>query len=158
MVVSCSCVSCLNLQPDDQVEMNIASLSGVEKKTRSVFFDVPIEVGHSLVSLPALVADGLFVDVLLGANWLKAVGACLNVGQLELVVNSEKLKLKKLPNPSKDFVGSGFRMYASEMVEISPGATVLCGVVHVPIARDELCFVNAKAGSGLLFNVFEQSN
>ena len=49
-------------------------------------------------------------------------------------------------------------MYAREMVEISPGATVLCGVVHVPVARDELCFVNAKAGLGLLFNVFEQSN
>ena len=138
--------------------MNIASLNGVEKKTRSVFFDVPIKVGHSLVSLPALVADGLFVDVLLGANWLKAVGACPDVGQLELVVDSEKLKLKKLPNPSKDFVGSGFKMYAREMVEISPGATVLCGVVHVPIACDQLFFVNAKAGLGLLFNVFEQSN
>ena len=79
MVVSQGCVSCLNLQPDDQVEMNIASLNGVEKKARSVFFDVPIEVGHSLVSLPALVADGLFVDALLGTNWLKAVGACLDV-------------------------------------------------------------------------------
>ena len=45
-------------------------------------------------------------------------------------------------------------MYASEMVEISPGATVLCGVVHVPVARDELCFVNAKAGLVLLFNFF----
>ena len=55
-------------------------------------------------------------------------------------------------------MGSGFRMYASEMVKISPGATVLCGVVHVPIACDELCFVNSKAGLGLLFNVFEQSN
>ena len=52
-------------------------------------------------------------------------------------------------------MGAGFRMYASEMVEISPGATVLCGVVHVPIARDKLCFVNAKAESGLLFNTFE---
>ena len=28
----------------------------------------------------------------------------------------------------------------------------------MPVARDELCFVNAKAGLGLLFNVFEQSN
>ena len=46
-------------------------------------------------------------------------------------------------------------MYASEMVEISPGASVLCGVVHVPVAHDELCFVNAKAGLGILFNVFE---
>ena len=138
--------------------MNIASLNGVEKKTRSVLFDVPIEVKHSLVSLPALVADGLFMDVLLGANWLKAVGACLDVGQLELVVDSEKLELKKIPNPSKDFLGSSFEMYTSEMVEISPGATVLCGVVHVPVACDELCFVNAKAGLGLLFNVSEQSN
>ena len=49
-------------------------------------------------------------------------------------------------------------MYTSEMFEISPGATVLCGVVHVPVACDELCFANTKAGLGLLFNVFEQSN
>ena len=66
----------------------------------------------------------MFVDVLLGANWLKAVGACLDVSFLELVVDLEKLKLKRLPDPSKDFVGSGFCMYASEMVEIPPSATV----------------------------------
>ena len=48
--------------------MNIASLNGVEKKLRSVFFDIPIKVGNSLVSLPVLVADGLFVDALLSAN------------------------------------------------------------------------------------------
>ena len=108
VVVSRGCVSRLSLKPDDQVEMNIASLNGVEKKSRDVFFDVPIEVGNSLVSLPALVADGLFVDVLLGANWLKAVNARLDVSRLELLVDSEKLKLKKLPDPSKDFVGSVF--------------------------------------------------
>ena len=55
--------------------MNIASLNGVEKKQMSVFFDLLIKFGHSLVTLPALVADGIFVDVLLGANWMKAVGA-----------------------------------------------------------------------------------
>ena len=49
-------------------------------------------------------------------------------------------------------------MYAFEMVEISPGATVQCGMVYVPVARDEICFVNAKAGLGLLYNFFEQSN
>ena len=122
------------------METNIASLNGVEKNSRSVFFDVSIKVRNSLVSLPALVADGLFVDVLLGANWLKAVGACLDVSRLELLVDSEKLKLKKLPDPSKDFVGSGFCICAGEKVEISPGATVECSVVHVPINRNELCF------------------
>ena len=48
--------------------MIISSLNGVEK-SRYAFFDVPIEVGNSLVSLPVLVADGLLVDVQLGANW-----------------------------------------------------------------------------------------
>ena len=43
-------------------------------------------------------------------------------------------------------MGSVFKMYASEMVELSPGATVLCGVIHVPVAHDELCFMNTKAG------------
>ena len=79
---------------------------------------------------------------------MKAAGACLDLSWLELVVESEKLKVKKLPDPSKDFVGSGFCMYASEMVEISPGATVKCGVVHVPVPKNELCFVNAKVGLG----------
>ena len=46
----------------------IDSLSGVEKKLRDVFFDIPIEVWNFLVSLPANVADGLLLDVLLGAN------------------------------------------------------------------------------------------
>ena len=53
VVVHCGCVSCLGLKPDDLVEMNIASLNGVEKKSSSVFFDVPVKVGGSLVSLPA---------------------------------------------------------------------------------------------------------
>ena len=37
VVVSHGCVSCLNLQPDDQVKMNIDFFNGVEKKARSVF-------------------------------------------------------------------------------------------------------------------------
>ena len=49
---------------------------------------------------------------------------------------------------------SGFKMYASDMVEISPGATVLCGVVHGPLAHDKFCFINTKARLGLLFNIF----
>ena len=90
--------------------MNIASLNGVKKKSRDAFFDKPIEVGNSLVSLPALVADGLFVDVLLGANWMKAVSARLDVGQLEVIVDLEKLKLKKLPDPARTLLGLDSRV------------------------------------------------
>ena len=42
------------------------------------FYDMLKEIGKFLVSLHALVADGLFVEILLGANWLKAVRACPN--------------------------------------------------------------------------------
>ena len=84
--MSCGCVTQLGTQLDDQVEINIASLGGLEKKVREVFYDVPIKVGKSLVTLPALVAEGLFVEVLLGANWLQAVGACINITRLEIRV------------------------------------------------------------------------
>ena len=43
---------------------------------------------------------------------------------LELVVELEKLILKKLTDPSKEFVVSGFFMYSSKIVEISLGAAV----------------------------------
>ena len=92
--------------------MNIASLGGLEKKVNEAFYEIPIEAGKSLVTLPALVAEGLFVDVLLSANWLKAVGAHLNITRLEIRVMDEKLKLKKLPDLSENFVGSGFKIYA----------------------------------------------
>ena len=38
-----------------------------------MFFDIFIEVGNSLVILPALVADDQFVDVLLGTKQMKAL-------------------------------------------------------------------------------------
>ena len=37
-----------------------------------------------MVTLPAMIAEGLFVDVLLSANKLKVVGACLNIIKLEI--------------------------------------------------------------------------
>ena len=89
---------------------------------------------------------------------MKAVGARLDINRLELVVDNEKLRLKKLPNPSEDFVRAGFKMYASERVEVDPGGFTVCKVVHCPVLQEERCFVNSKAGSGLMFNVFEQSN
>ena len=64
---------------------------------------MPIKDVNSLVSLPVPVADGLFVDILLDANWLKAVGACLDVVWLELVVELKNIKLKKQPDLIKDF-------------------------------------------------------
>ena len=35
-----------------------------------------------MVMLPAMIAEGLFGDVLLGTNKLKAVGACLDITRL----------------------------------------------------------------------------
>ena len=68
VAVSYCYVACLKLKPDSQVEINIALLNGVDHKLRVVFFDVPIEVRNSLVSLHELIADFLFVEVLLGVN------------------------------------------------------------------------------------------
>ena len=48
--------------------MSIASLGSLEKKVREVFYDVLMKVGKSLVTLPALVAEGFFVEVLFSVN------------------------------------------------------------------------------------------
>ena len=42
--------------------------------------------------------------------------------------------------------------------EITPGAAVKRGVVHVPVSKNELCFMNAKVGLGFTFDLFKQSN
>ena len=81
----------MSFKPDDQVEMNIASLNRVENRSRVVFFEGPIKVGNSLIKLLALVADGQILVVYLGANWLKTVGACLDVSWLKLVVTWKSL-------------------------------------------------------------------
>lgn len=51
-----------------------------------------------MVMLPAMIAEGLFVDVLLGANKPKAVGACLNITQLENRAKDRKALAEELPN------------------------------------------------------------
>lgn len=65
--------------------------------------------------------------------------------------------MKKLPSPFKDSVEAGFKMYATERVKVAPGGFKVCEVIHCPVPQKEQCFVNSKAGSGLMFNVFEQS-
>ena len=69
----------------------------------------------------------------------------------------EKLKLKKQLNLSEDFVGSGFKIYASECVVVAPEVVTQVGVIHCPVEKHELCYVNSVAGLGLLFNIFKEA-
>ena len=73
-----------------------------------MFLGLIIKFNISLAILSFKFANGLFVSVLLGTNWLNAVGACLAVSWLELLVDLKKLNQKKLTDSSKDFVGSEF--------------------------------------------------
>ena len=52
--------------------------------TQHGFKNLPRRVGKLMVMLPAMIAEGLFVEVLLGANKLKVVGAHLERTQLEI--------------------------------------------------------------------------
>ena len=52
---------------------------------------MPKEVGHNLVLFPANIADGISVDVLLGTNWMKAVGICLDIDRVKIVADEEIL-------------------------------------------------------------------
>ena len=97
----------------------------MEKKIRDIIFKLPIKVRQYLVALPALVADGLIVEVLLGAKWMKAVGACLNITRLKVIEYKKKLRLKKLPGPSEDFV-----MDKSKCIPVSMLRLLLVALLH----------------------------
>ena len=49
-------------------------------------------------------------------------------------------------------------MYTSEMVEVWLGGTIKCGIVHVPVSKNELCFENTKIGFVFIFELLKQSN
>lgn len=67
----------------------------MEKRRSDIFFDVPIDVGHLLVMLPALVASGLYINVFLGPSWMTAISGCLFISRPRLFADI-KLRLKKL--------------------------------------------------------------
>ena len=50
-----------------------------------------------MVMFPAMIAEGVFVDILLGANKLKDIGAHLNIKWLKNRVTDKKLT-EELPN------------------------------------------------------------
>ena len=70
----------------------------------------------------------------------------------------EKLKLMKLPDLSEDFVGSGFKIYASECVVVAPEGITQVGVIHCPVKKHKLCYINSVTGLGLSFDVFKEAN
>ena len=70
----------------------------------------------------------------------------------------EMLKLKKLPDPSEEFVRSGFKTYASECVVVAPEGVTQVGVINCPVDKHKLCYANSAAGLGLFFDIFEESN
>ena len=47
----------------------------------------------------------------------------------------EKHKLKKLPDPSEDFLGSCLKIYASGCVVVAPEGITQVGVIHCPIEK-----------------------
>ena len=53
-------------------------------------------------------------------------------------------------------MGSGFQVYASELVMAAPKGVAQVGVILCPVQEQQLSYVNSAALS-LLFNLFEES-
>ena len=51
-----------------------------------------------MVTLPAMIAEGLFVEAFLGANKLKAVGTCLEIIWLKIRATDKKAWDEEMPN------------------------------------------------------------
>ena len=72
VVISKSCFRRLGLVQDGEVKFTITLATDTNWKHRKVIKEVDIEVGKSKATVPTIILEGLYFDVLLGMNWLKA--------------------------------------------------------------------------------------
>ena len=74
------------------------------------------------------------------------------------VLDKKKLLLKKLSDPSNNFIGSGFRVYSSETKLIPAGSYMPCEGIHCPVPGNMLCHLSSIIGLRVVFNLFEETN
>ena len=66
---------------DMEVEFTITSSTDTNKKMRKVLFGVKVTARRNMVTVPAIVLEGLRFDVLLGVSCLKEAKAKILVGE-----------------------------------------------------------------------------
>lgn len=104
---------------------------------------MPTEVKQSLVTLPALFVDCLFLDVLLGGNWLKAVSSRLGINRLKMVVDKISLGKKSYLALIKTLLGLSLRCIPVSVLRLLLVALQYVKIVHCPVPQDELFFFNS---------------
>ena len=94
IVISRGCFDRLGLVEDAKVLLTLSSVTNTVMAPRKVFYNVKIQVGRSVTRLPAILAKGLQLNLLLGVNWIAAAKAQININQKTLAVNGEIIQIK----------------------------------------------------------------
>ena len=71
IVISKRYLTKIGVTPDAKIQLALTSIIGAFKQTREFSYELNIQVGQARVKLPAIVIEGLFVDLLLRVNWIK---------------------------------------------------------------------------------------
>ena len=114
--------------------------------------NLPRRFGKQMVTSPAMIAEDLFVDILLGANKNKAVGALPDKKRLKLKLRTKKLWLRSCQTNSR----CQFQSVARDCVVVTPEGIPKGDTGHVQ--RQVLGYVSSAAGKSLSLNIYEISN
>ena len=111
VVILRSCYNYLWMNCDEELKFTITSATDTNKKLSKVLFGVEVIVGRNLVTVPAIVLEGLHFNVLLGVSWLKEAKAKILVGEGVIEVNGERIVYKLWPKPAFFTAEDGIWIY-----------------------------------------------
>ena len=78
-------------------------------------------MGRNMVTVLAIVLEGLHFNVLLGVSWLKEAKAKILVGEGVIEVNKEHIVYKLWPKPASFTAEDGIRIYCDQFTILTPG-------------------------------------
>jgi len=157
VVVSESCVSCLNLVPNDEVEFSVTSATNSTKKLRKLFYNLSITVSNVSVKLPAIVLEGSHFDLLLGVSWIKATKAIINGENNTLCMGNTTVSCGYWPEPSSMPL-SVSTMKSNTSVNIPAGGSCSVPINHEKLKANEVYYVTYKHGHILKGSLLVSSN
>ena len=130
IVISRRCFDRLGLVKDAEVLLTLSSVTNTVMAPQKVFYNVKIQVGRSVTRLPAIVAEGLQFDLLLGVNWIAVAKAQIDINQKMLAVNGEIIQMKTLQDPVSNLCQGITKVYSQEKVTLGGGKAGTFPVYH----------------------------
>ena len=123
------------------MKFTITSATNTNQKNRKIIKEFKIAIGKSKAVVPFIVLEGLYFDIQLGMNWLKATWAIIDVANGTIRVAKEKISYKAWLEPALFALKEATKTYCKELCVIPKGEQKLIEVYHGVLEKNKVVFL-----------------